>query len=147
LNTPPAPVALTPYVKSFILAFLFVLFVLIIIQFFVMELPSAMGIISLMAAGSIPIQKFATDHRREMLRRERVTFATQCAIISTVMSVGLFVLSIFLGGGLQDVGLGGAPWWVAPLLIIISFVISWLILYFEAGFMVKFTLKNLAKQK
>jgi hypothetical protein len=146
MTTTP-PISMTPYVKQFALVLLFCTVILVLVQMFLVELPSAMGIITIMAAGGVPIQKFAADHQREMQKSERVSFATLGSVLAIVLSAAFFLLAIFLTGGLAGLGLGDMPLWFLPLMFVISFVISWLVLYFETGFMVKMALKNLAKQK
>jgi hypothetical protein len=147
MDTPATPVNMMPYIRQFILVQLLLIAILFLVQIFILDLPSSMGIITVMAAAAPPLQKFATVHRRELLKQERFSFTNMGAFLSGCLSMGLTGLAVILGGGPASFGLGDMPAWGWALIALAAFGLSWIVLYFASGFMVRSAVKRLAKAK
>lgn len=123
------------------------------------ELPSAMGIIVLIAAMAPVVQKFVRDHRRVLTLGERTTLATGIGVAVIILNLGLagiafYAAKIFVGDtnpfayiqGLLD--MAARDGFSAPVVFLglaaISFVVSWLAAFFYASFGARASLKRLS---
>jgi hypothetical protein len=147
MDTPATPVNMMPYVRQFILIQLLLIAILFLVQIFILDLPSAMGIITVIAAAATPLQKFAKDHRRELLKQERFSFTNKGAFLSACLSMVLTGLAVILSGGAASVGLGDMPAWGWAIIALAAFALCWVVLYFASGFMVRSAVKKLAKSQ
>ena len=116
--------------------------------------PSAMGIITLMAALAAVTQSFVRREGRALLGSERVTLAFGAVLLTLIIGAAT-ILAIALASDvpLTTAGLGMAffgdaamPWWVFPVGFAVSAIVAWLVTYFAAGFMSRSAKKAIDKQ-
>ncbi len=126
-----------------------------ILQF---ETPAAMGIIVIMASLAFVMQKFAADTRRAPLSSERLSLALLGAVAAVVVTAALQALSAMLlniageHDALKDVirelTVGSAsPMLTTALLAVLIFVLTFVIIFFSAGFLARSALKRLDAKK
>lgn len=151
-NTPePTPMLL--YALKFTgISTLLSLLVIIITELLKFDVPSSMGIITLIAAVAPVAQSFVTKNGRVMSKGERVSFATLGSIFSLITSLVLFAgFAKFSGielsmATLNEVfGTTEIPWGILSAILAFALVVSWLVLYFSTGWMCKGAMKRLAK--
>ena len=126
--------------------------VIVITELLKLDVPSAMGIISLVAATAPVAQGFVTKNGRVMSNSERVSFATLGSIFSILASLVLFAgFAKFSGVELSAATLNEVfgtteiPWAILAGILAFALVISWLVLYFTTGWMCKGAMKRLQK--
>jgi hypothetical protein len=148
----PATPSLMRYVLMYLGTYALCLVVIMVITaVFDFNVPSSMGIITVMAALSYPLQMFVRNERRVFSRSERLRFASGVGFATTALSVGLALLVLaFVPNVLGDV-LAGAKrqGFSAPVVIgglaAFSFVLTWVVAYAMSGFMQRQVLKQLEK--
>jgi hypothetical protein len=137
---------------AYIVCLLLVIGITTILQF---DIPSSMGILTLMAALAMPISSFVKDTHRAFTKSERVRFATGVGASVIAMNFALIALMKIASFGptmldqlAADAGQDGVS---LPLLFggiaIFAFVLSWIIAYFFSGFMSRQQVKQLTKIK
>lgn len=147
----PQPISMLPYALklagiSALLSMLLAVFVI----FTGIELPSAMGMITLIAATSPVAHGFVTKNNRVMSKGERVSFATLGTIFSLLVSLILSAAFLSFSGielslaALNEM-LKDISWAIIAAIFAFAILISWLAIYFSTGWMCKGALKRLAK--
>jgi hypothetical protein len=137
---------------AYIVCLLLVVGITTILQF---DIPSSMGIVTLMAALAMPIASFVKDTHRAFTKPERLRFATGVGTSVVAMNFALIALMKIVNFGptmldqvAADAGREGIS---LPLLFaglaLFAFVLSWIIAYFFSGFMSRQQVKQLAKTK
>lgn len=119
------------------------------------QLPSAMGIIILMASLTIPANRFATHERRDMTSGEKARLGLWAAV-GTVIPAAVIVPGLLIWAGLPltlenaaMVLFGDLGFPVNAVLIVIaaSAALAFLVTYLSAGFMTRGQLKALVRQE
>jgi hypothetical protein len=145
-NETPAHLSLSQFTMAYVFCLLAIIGVTTLLKF---EVPSAMGIISLMAAASAPAQSFVMKHQRVPTKSERNSFAIGATLISIVLSLALTAVALYATAGME-----GFDWvrseiekvwnelpWLVALLPLLTLLISWLTVYFGSGFIARQGLK------
>jgi small-conductance mechanosensitive channel len=147
---------LLPHVLQFCGTYVLCLVAIIIITTLLnFEIPSAMGIIALIAALSAPVVSFVKKSGRAFSTGERVRFATG-------VSLALIAINLILVLGQKLAGIGpdvfnelaralasegiSVPVVIAGL-VVFSFLLSWVVTYFFSGFMSRQQAKQRNKAK
>ena len=146
------PVALLPYVLKFAALYALASIVVIVITTMLnFEIPSAMGIITLIATVAPIAQMFVTAEKRPMTNRERVRFATGDTVAVVLVTAALVTaLSLAFGGlaALQEL-IATAKREATPLIVAIvagvTIALTWPLTYFCVGFQGRQTFKQLTK--
>ena len=147
------PLALLPYVLKFAALYGLISIALIVISsVFQFELPSAMGIVTLMAslAGIIPM--FVAAEKRVMTTGERVRFATWVTIAVLLVTLALVVaVSLAFGGvaallELIDTAKKEASPLIVAIVTAVTVALTWIVTYFYTGFHGRQTLKLIEKK-
>lgn len=122
------------------------------------ELPSAMGIIIVIAAMAPVVQKFVGDHRRVPTLGERTTLSSGISVAVIILNLGLaavffYVAKVFFGGAnpfayFQELlDMAARDGFSAPVVLAglaaISFL-SWLAAFFYVPFGARAALKRLS---
>jgi hypothetical protein len=113
------------------------------------DVPSSMGIITLIASTAPVVQSFVKREQRLPSKGERARFALLATTASLALSAlaVLAMLSVYSVGPMEALQTLGIPLWGAALLAVIAILVSWLVLYFFTGFMSKQALKQIEKAK
>ena len=149
----PQPTSMLSYaLKLTGISTLLSILVIVITELLKLDVPSAMGIITLVAATAPVAQGFVTKNGRVMSNSERVSFATLGSIFSILASLVLFAgFAKFSGVELSAATLNEVfgtteiPWAILAGILAFALVISWLVLYFTTGWMCKGAMKRLQK--
>ncbi|MBA8879901.1 ABZJ_00895 family protein [Phyllobacterium myrsinacearum] len=155
MSSSPVQTSLTPTLIRFILAFILcVIVVQVAIVLLNLKMPSAMGIITLVAALAPAFDLFARTTGRVMTSGEKVRFSLSVAIITLVINIATLLVFTYLAMGsislaniTSYLGLGQIDPFFVTLLVGLGLVIAFVITYFSAGFMGRGALKRLAKAK
>jgi hypothetical protein len=152
-NAPP--VALMPYVLQLLGVFL--LGSIIVTAFSLLtgiEIPNAMGIILMMAALSPVASSFTKKTERVMTTGERAKFAVLGTIATLLLSLVLLFVMLAISGvpmsvnGLsQAFGVGSDFLLFALIVLAVSLIVSWLVIYFGMGAACRMMMKQLEKAK
>jgi hypothetical protein len=145
------PISMMPYALKFagftVLLSLLVVFITELLKF---DVPSSMGIITLIAAAVPVAQSFVSKNSRVMSKGERLSFATLGSIFSLLASLVLFAGFMKFSGvelsttTLNEIfGTPEIPWGILAAILAFALVISWLVLYFSMGWMCKGAMKRL----
>jgi hypothetical protein len=151
--TASQPVSMMSYALKFTgISILLSLLIVVITELLKFEVPSSMGIITLVAASAPVAQGFVTKNGRVMSKGERVSFATLGSIFSLLASLVLFAgFAKFSGvelsvATLNEVfGTTEIPWGILAGILAFALVVSWLVLYFTTGWMCRGAMKRLTK--
>ena len=149
------PVSMMPYALKFTgISFLLSLLVIAITEILKFDAPSAMGIVTLIAAVAPVADGFVKKNERAMTKGERVSFAILGSIFSFLASLVLFAGVMKFSGvelsmaTLNELfGTTEIPWGILAALLVIALLFSWLVIYFSSGWMCKTALKRLAKTR
>ncbi len=152
-ETMPQPISMMSYALKFTgISTLLSLLVIVITELIKFDVPSSMGIITLVAASAPVAQGFVTKNGRVMSKGERVSFATLGTIFSVLTSLVVYAGFLKFSGvelsvaTLNEVfGTTEIPWGILAAILAFALVISWLVLYFTTGWMCKGAMKRLAK--
>jgi hypothetical protein len=143
-ETPNLQKYIWQYVVSYILCSVIVAAITYIID---IEVPSSMGIITLMVSASYPMQTFVRTEQRVMTKGERSRFAAWATAASLALTaVTVFVMCLYYGVSVSDlIEYAEIPFWLMALVGFIAVVLSWVVVYFGSGFMGNQALKQLKK--
>jgi hypothetical protein len=110
-------------------------------------LPSATGIIILMAALPAAMQSFVKSEGRVPSKGERVRFASLGAIgVLAVSAIPIIGLMLYYGLSLEEfLGLGPITPMMTTIVLGISLLVSWVLIYFGSSIFAKQQAKLLAK--
>jgi hypothetical protein len=149
----PQPVAMLPYaLKLAGISVLLSILLLVIVMFTKIELPSAMGMVTLIAATAPVTQGFVTKNGRVMSKGERVSFASFGSIFSLLASL-ILTAAVLSFSGIElsfemlnaVLGTTETPWVVLVGILAAGLVIGWLVLYFSTGWMCRGAMKRLGQ--
>jgi TRAP-type C4-dicarboxylate transport system permease small subunit len=95
------------------------------------------------------MQSFVKREQRVPTKAERRNFATLSTLVSLLLSAVLILgsLALYQVGPLEAIAALQIPAWVIALIILISGLLSWLVIYFFSGFMARQTMKQIEKAK
>jgi hypothetical protein len=149
----PQPITMLPYsLKLAGISVLLSILLIVITMLTKIELPSAIGMITLIAATAPVAQGFVTKNSRIMSKGERVSFATLGSIFSLLASLILSAAFLSFSGvelslEMLNAVLGSleTPWRMLAAIFAAALAISWLVLYFCTGWMCKSAMKRLEK--
>jgi hypothetical protein len=149
----PQPISMMSYALKFTgISTLLSLLVAFITELLKFDAPSAIGIITFIAASAPVAQGFVTKNGRVMSKGERVTFAILGSIFSLIallaFDAGLMVFSgveLSLATLNEMFGTTEIPWGILAAILAFALVISWLVLYFTTGWMCRGAMKRLQK--
>lgn len=149
----PQPISMLSHaLKLTGISILLSLLLIVITEILNFDLPSSMGIITLIAAVAPVAQGFVAKNGRVMTKGERLSFATFGSIFSFLASLVLFIgLMKFFGVEIsvatlnQVFGTTEIPWGILAAILAFALVVSWLVIYFSAGWMCKGAMKRLEK--
>jgi hypothetical protein len=149
----PQPISMMSYALKFTgISTLLSLLVVVITEILKFDAPSAMGIITLVAASAPVAQGFVTKNGRVMSKGERVSFASLGTIFSILTSLALYAGFLKYSGvelsvaTLNEVfGTTEIPWGILTAILAFAVVVSWLLLYFTTGWMCRNAMKRLSK--
>jgi hypothetical protein len=147
------PISMLSYaLKLTGISILLSLLLIVITEILNFDLPSSMGIITLIAAVAPVAQGFVAKNGRVMTKGERVSFAAFGSIFSFLASLVLFLgLMKFFGVEIsvatlnQVFGTTEIPWGILAAILAFALVVSWLVLYFTTGWMCRGAMKRLSK--
>jgi hypothetical protein len=147
----PAPVSLARsfliFTGAYVLATALVMVITTLLNF---DVPSAMGIIILVAVTGPVMQAFVSKEGRTMTGRERLIFAVGATLIALALSILFLVGVLFyhgiplsLGSIQAMVGINGPINGLVVLAIAaIALIVPVLVIYFTSGFMGRNALKQ-----
>jgi hypothetical protein len=149
----PQPISMMSYALKFTgISTLLSLLVVVITELIKFDVPSSMGIITLVAASAPVAQSFVTKNGRVMSKGERVSFATLGTIFSVLTSLVVYAGFLKFSGvelsvaTLNEVfGTTEIPWGILAAILAFALVVSWLVLYFTTGWMCRGAMKRLSK--
>ena len=112
-----------------------------------------MGVVSVMAAASLPAQQFVKNNQRLMMTSERLRFAVYATFLSILVTALLFGAAILVFAGWdnmpalfeQFIATVGGDASLGFLALGIACLISFAVIYFAVGFFGKQSLKALQK--
>jgi hypothetical protein len=153
IEATPEPVSMLSYALKFTgITFLLTLLVVVITELLKFDVPSSMGIITLVVSAAPVAQGFVAKNSRVMSKGEHVSFATLGTIFSVLASLIMYAGFLkFSGVELsietlnQAFGTTEIPWAILAAILAFALVVSWLVLYFSTGWMCKSAMKRLAK--
>lgn len=153
IEATPQSISMLSYALKFTgISILLSLLVIAITELLRFDAPSSLGIFTLVVAVAPVAQGFVTKNGRVMSKGELVSFATLGSIFSLLASLVLFAGFMKFSGvepslaALNEVfGTTEIPWGILAAILAFALVISWLVLYFCAGWMCKGAMKRLAK--
>jgi hypothetical protein len=143
-------VSMKNYMLQFVGIYILCSAAIILIPLFLnFEIPSSMGIVTLIAATAPVMQSFVKREQRVPTKAERRNFATLSTLVSLLLSAVLILgsLALYQVGPLEAIAALQIPAWVIALIILISGLLSWLVIYFFSGFMARQTMKQIEKAK
>jgi hypothetical protein len=116
------------------------------------DAPSSMGIISMMASTTYPIQSFVKDQQRAPTKSERSLFAFFTTLASLALSAVVFlgfmaVYQVGISDVLTGFGVAEVPAWVWGLIALFTVGLSWVVVYFFSGFIAKQAMKRALNTK
>lgn len=123
--------------------------VVAITSFLKFDVPSSMGIITLIAATAPVIQGFVRRENRVPSKSERMKFATLATAITLILTA-LFIavsLAFYQVNPFDLMQAMAIPAWVIVAGALFAAVLSWVVIYFFTGFMARQTLKQIEKAK
>lgn len=111
------------------------------------EVPSSMGIITLIASTAPVMQSFVKREQRVPTKSERSNFATFATLASLVLSAVVFLtlFAVYQVNPLDLMSVLGIPFYAVAALLAFAVALSWIVIYFFSGFMAKQTLKQIEK--
>lgn len=113
------------------------------------DVPSSMGIITLIAATAPVIQGFVKRENRVPSKSERMKFATLATVITLILTA-LFIalwLAIYKANPFDLMQAMAIPAWVILAGALFAAVLSWVVVYFFTGFMSRQAMKQIEKAK
>jgi hypothetical protein len=127
--------------------------VMVITRLLNFDVPSAMGIIILVAITGPVMQAFVAREGRTMTSRERLIFAAGATLIALVLSIVFLASMLFyygiplsLGSIQAMIGINGPINGLVVLAIAaVALIVPMLVIYFTSGFMGRNALKQRAK--
>jgi uncharacterized membrane protein len=133
--------SLSPYLGLFALSFAGIVTITAIVVALLQIENGAMGLIALMISVTAPVTKFVNDHNRLMTTSERLKFAgygTLVALLVTAALVCAFQLACFGVDGISRNAASalrsvGGQVWILPLILGVTSLIHFGILYFATG--------------
>ena len=142
--------SLTQFTMAYALCLAMILAITTVLRF---EVPSSMGIISLMAAMSWPVQTYVMKTGQALTNGQRARFALWGTLISIALSLAITgaVMYALSGTAQFDAFLSEikSMWAELPALVValpfITLGVSWLVLYFGSGFMGRMAVKQMKK--
>jgi hypothetical protein len=155
IDATPQPASMMSYALKFTgISILLSLLIVVITELLKFDVPSSMGIITLVAASAPVAQGFVTKNGRVMSKGERVSFATLGTIFSILASLVLYAGFLkFSGVELTAATLNEAfgtteiPWGILAAILAFALVVSWVVLYFSTGWMCRSAMKRLEKAR
>jgi hypothetical protein len=155
IDATPQPASMMSYALKFTgISILLSLLIVVITELLKFDVPSSMGIITLVAASAPVAQGFVTKNGRVMSKGERVSFATLGTIFSILASLVLYTGFLkFSGVELTGATLNEAfgtteiPWGILAAILAFALVVSWVVLYFSTGWMCRSAMKRLEKAR
>lgn len=146
MDTQQAPTSTLRYAGIMVGTVIGLSILLIIVTFALnFDMPSSMGILTIIGAVAATAGFFARRERREPTKGERLSVATISSLVNTVLSlaVAYFILSMSSAGDASE--FSTMPVWFWPLIGLVTFAIPWLLTYFLLPVMVRSQLRALAK--
>jgi hypothetical protein len=150
MNASSGPVSLQKYILQFagvyILCSIVIFAITSVLNF---EVPSSMGIVTLIASTAPVMQSFVKRENRMPLKSERVNFASLATAVSLLLSV-IFVAALCAVYQLNPLDVLQAleiPLWAIAAMLLFAAGLSWVVIYFFSGFMAKQTMKQIEKAK
>ncbi len=113
------------------------------------DVPSSMGVITLIASTAPVMQSFVKREQRVPSNRERTSFATLATAASLILSAMLagIMLAVYQINPLALMDVFSIPVWAVLAMVLFAIVLTWVVIYFFSGFMAKQTLKQIEKAK
>ncbi len=144
---------LAKYVLQFCIAYLGCsALVFAVTTIFDFEAPSSMGIVSLLASTTYPMQTFVKTEQRVPTKSERVQFSVFATLASLALSAALFLgLMAFYQLNFLDMltafGVTDVPTTVWLLIAVFILCLSWAVIYLFSGVTAKMAMKQALKTK
>lgn len=147
------PADLGRHLRNFALTFTLLSVAVAVIAQFTQLSGSGMGVVTLLAASTLPAQQFARDNGRAMTRPERLRFSLWATCISIAISLTLFatVVVALSGTGGIETSLSQARKFLgdnlalASIIAAVTFVVSFAVIFVTLTIFGKYALKAQSK--